>query len=69
MATIKPVPGFDWRKVRWGAPNARRTTRCSYCGAPLNDDDDVPLMLWNAEGWCAEFCEACQCRWWGFDGA
>jgi len=71
MTTLAPKPGFDWRRVRWGAPDARRTDRCSYCGAKLPDDDDddaepfVPLILWNREGWCAEFCAGCQVKWWG----
>jgi hypothetical protein len=69
MTTLAPLPCFDWALVKWGAPNARRTTRCSYCGAQFPDGEDdaefVPLILWNPEGWCAEFCDACQRRWWG----
>jgi hypothetical protein len=68
LTTLAPAPGFDWHKVKWGAPNARRTTRCSYCGTPFpdeEDDDFVPLIMWNSAGWCAEFCEDCQRQWWG----
>ena len=25
----------------------------------------MPLILWNSEGWCAEFCDDCQAQWWG----
>ena len=66
---LQPKPGFDWTAVSWGGPDQVRTDQCSYCEAPLGDpsDDDyeVPLILWNPAGWCAEFCIACQRRWWG----
>jgi hypothetical protein len=69
MTTLAPQPGFDWKRVKWGGPKERRTTRCSYCGEPFPDEEDdpdfVPLILWNSESWCAEFCDACQRRWWG----
>jgi hypothetical protein len=58
--------------VQWGGPDEPRTEHCSYCGAELPDIDDddyeMPLILWNAEGWCAEFCTACQEKWWGIHG-
>jgi hypothetical protein len=66
-ATIKPKPGFDWRRVKWGAPNERRTTTCSYCGAKFPEDDDsdfVPLIMRGERGY-AEFCDNCQATWWG----
>ena len=28
---LEPLPGFDWNKVNWGAPDALRTAVCSYC--------------------------------------
>ncbi|MBO0716438.1 MAG: hypothetical protein J2P55_03755 [Rhizobiales bacterium] len=66
-ATLRPKAGFDWTLINWGAPDQRRTKHCSYCDEPLPLDDDqfVPLILWNAEGWCAEFCDTCQRKWWG----
>ena len=69
-ATLQPRPGFDWNKVNWGGPDQTRTDRCSYCGDPFPDElesDFVPLMLWNREGWAAEFCEHCQAAWWGIE--
>ena len=49
--------------VSWGAPEQRRTEHCSYCDAKLTEEE-VPLIMWNQSGWCAEFCEACTERWW-----
>jgi uncharacterized protein with PIN domain len=71
MSTLKPKPGFDWSRVNWGGPDQRRTDRCSYCDKlfpdPYDDDveDFVPLIMWNKDGWAAEFCEDCQREWWG----
>jgi hypothetical protein len=71
MTTLKPRPGFDWTRVNWGGPNQIRTDRCSYCDKlfpdPYGDGDSdfVPLILWNGEGWAAEFCDDCQRKWWG----
>lgn len=62
---LQPKSGFDWSKVRWGGPRQRRTTRCSYCSNPL-DEETVPLILWKSDGSAAEFCDACQETWWGF---
>jgi hypothetical protein len=63
---LKPRPGFDPMKINWGGPDELRTEVCSYCGDAL-DEDSVPLILWNAEGWCAEFCDHCQATWWGIE--
>ena len=62
---LRPLPGFDWNLVAWGAPDQPRTEICNYCDAPLRDDE-IPLILGNGEGWIAEFCEACQRTHWGF---
>ena len=56
--------GFNWMAVSWGGPDEPRTETCSYCDVELRGDG-LPLVLWNAEGWCAEFCTDCQRRWWG----
>jgi hypothetical protein len=64
VTTLSPRPGFNWTAVSWGGPDEPRTDKCSYCDAPLSEDE-VPLILWNNDGWAAEFCEACQRKWWG----
>ncbi len=61
---FRHADGFNWMAVSWGGPDEPRTGTCSYCDAELRDGG-MPLVLWNAEGWCAEFCEACQRKWWG----
>jgi hypothetical protein len=62
--TLAPRHGFNWQAVSWGGPDEPVAEECSYCDAPI-PDDGVPLILWNEEGWCARFCDACQERWWG----
>jgi hypothetical protein len=62
--SLFPAEGFIWQAVSWGGPDERVSDICSYCDAPIADDD-VPLILWNDVGWCARFCDACQRRWWG----
>jgi hypothetical protein len=46
-----------------------RTASCSYCGDPFpteeQDPEFVPLILWNDDGWTAEFCDHCQATWFG----
>lgn len=52
-----------------GGPDEPPAEDCSYCDAPLGNEDDpdyeIPLILWRAGGWCARFCIDCQRRWWG----
>lgn len=55
---LKPVEGFDWTKLNWGRPDSVRSVLCSYCCAVLTEDE-VPLILSNAEGWTVQFCEKC----------
>ena len=64
MTRLQPSAGFDWSAVSWGGPDELVSETCSYCDAPIAEDD-FPLMLWNRDGWCARFCAACQSRWWG----
>lgn len=67
MSSLAPKPGFDWTKVTWTGPYALvEWETCSYCGGAM-DEEDVPLRLWNDEGWAAVFCETCMQRWWGFE--
>ena len=64
---LRPRPGFIPLAVNWGGPEERRTDRCSYCGDPFPEDgsDFVPLIVWRADGWVAEFCDHCQAAWFG----
>jgi len=66
MTTLRPRPGFDPLRINWGAPDQTRTDRCSYCDVPFGAED-CPLMLWNNDGWCAEFCDACAGKIFGMD--
>ncbi len=55
--------------VNWGGPDETRTQHCSYCGdafpTEYEDPEFVPLILWNGDGWAAEFCDHCQATWFG----
>lgn len=64
MTTLSPRPGFNWSAISWGGPDEPQSDQCSYCGDEI-PEDDVPLRLWNKDGWAAQFCDACQERWWG----
>jgi hypothetical protein len=64
MAAMAWPTTLDPMRVNWGAPDQARTEHCSYCG-DLLDPDSVPLILWDARGWCAEFCDHCQAMHWG----
>lgn len=61
---MTPAAGFNWMRVSWGGPDERVAETCSYCDAQL-EDEEVPLIIWNANGWCARFCHHCQRTWWG----
>ena len=67
--TLRALPGFNWMNVAWGGPDETRALVCSYCGDKLpteeEDPEFVPLILWNADGWCAEFCDHCATTWFG----
>ena len=66
--TLEPRPGFNWTAVSWGGPDEPPSDKCSYCGDEL-PEDSVPLMMWNKDGWAAQFCDTCQVRWWGLESA
>ncbi len=55
VGTVAP---FDWNRVSWSGPKQRAPTHCAYCEAKLADDA-IPATIWNAEGWCAAFCDPC----------
>lgn len=47
---------FDWSRVTWGRPDSVPTAICSYCHGAL---PDVPLVLWNAQGWSIRLYDEC----------
>jgi hypothetical protein len=61
---LRPRPRFPWDAVSWGGPDEPPADDCSLCDAPIAEDD-VPLIIWTEDAWCARFCDACQRRWWG----
>ena len=63
---LKPKAGFDWRKVTWGRPDSPPSALCSYCSAVI-PERSVPLIMWKPDGHAAQFCLACQRRWWGVE--
>jgi hypothetical protein len=65
VATLEPLPGFDWNHVTWGLPDSPRSALCSYCSAGI-PESAVPLILWADDGRACQFCDACMVRWWGF---
>jgi hypothetical protein len=67
MTGISPTRDFDWLAVSWGGPDEVVTGECSYCDAPLGEEE-MPLILWNDAGWAARFCTVCQQRYWGLKG-
>jgi hypothetical protein len=63
---FRPRKGFDWSKLTWGRPDSPPSVLCSYCSAVI-PEDDVPLILSNAEGWSVRFCQKCMVEMWGFE--
>jgi hypothetical protein len=64
--SLKPSAGFDWSHVTWGRPDSPRSVLCSYCSASLGDES-VPLVMWKDDGHAAQFCDACQRKWFGLE--
>jgi hypothetical protein len=62
--SLKPKKAFDWNKLTWGRPDSVPSKLCSYCSAVI-PEDDVPLIMSNAEGWTVRFCEKCMEDIWG----
>jgi hypothetical protein len=50
--------------VNWGRPDSPPSALCSYCSAVI-PEDSVPLIMWQADGHAAQFCDECQAKWWG----
>jgi hypothetical protein len=46
-----------WDRVVWSKPQSPRPSLCSLCFGGV---EDVPLMLWKADGSCAQFCRECE---------
>ena len=63
---FRPRKGFQWNRLTWGRPDSVPSALCSYCSAVI-PEDDVPLILSNAEGWTVRFCHKCMKEQWGFD--
>jgi hypothetical protein len=66
-ATLKPKKAFDWNRLTWGRPDSVPSKLCSYCSAVI-PEDDVPLIMSNAEGWTVRFCDKCMEDIWGLKG-
>jgi len=54
--TLRFRESFDWSRVTWGRPDSVPTAICSYCHGAL---PEVPVILWNAEGWTIRLCDGC----------
>jgi hypothetical protein len=61
-AKLRFRDGFDWKRVAWGRPDSPVRDLCAYCHGKL---PEVPLMLWNDEGYCISFCDDCVEKWIG----
>jgi hypothetical protein len=57
MATLRLKDDIA-RKLVWSAPDSKIAPFCSVCQAHI-PDDDVPLMMWNDQGACVQFCDDC----------
>ena len=49
---------LDSPAIHWKGPNQTPPDRCSFCDAPIGQDD-TPLSMWTTDGFCASFCDAC----------
>ena len=63
---LKANAGFDPERITWGRPDSVPSVLCSYCSAALDEDNEVPLIMWNQGGYAARFCERCMVTWFGF---
>ncbi len=53
---------FDPTLLSWGGPDELPADQCSICDAPF-DEDEVPLIMWREDGWCARLCDCCIAMW------
>lgn len=42
--------------ISWGRPDSPRRALCAICHGAL---PEVPLMMWDESGRCAQFCDDC----------
>ena len=62
---LTPSDDFRWSKVLWDHPDEPVSGDvCSYCRNDI-DEDDIPLQVWTKDKWGAQFCDACQEKYFG----
>ncbi len=61
---LRPAPGFDPLRLRWGGPEEPQSDECSYCDEAIAEDS-CPLRMWRDDGWAVVFCDDCAERWFG----
>lgn len=54
---LKFKPGIAER-LTWSRPDSHIIPFCSLCFQHI-PEDSVPLMVWNREGACVQFCDDC----------
>jgi hypothetical protein len=61
MATLRLKPSFDPKRLTWSRPDSRIAPFCSICSAhmPEDEDDPIPVMMWDDKGACVHFCQKC----------
>lgn len=60
MTHLQFKRGFDPAKVIWSRPESRILPLCSYADCLKRiPEDSVPLMMWNNQGGCVQFCDEC----------
>jgi hypothetical protein len=62
---LAPKAGFDWAKLAWGRPDSPPSVLCSYCSTSLGERD-IPMRMWNPEGYTVALCGKCATEWFGF---
>ena len=55
-------PEFNPLLLSWGGPDEPAAEQCSICEAPIAAED-VPLIMWRADGWCVRLCNSCTHQW------
>jgi hypothetical protein len=62
MAKLTFRDGFEPMRLNWGGPDESVSDKCSYCDAPIAEDD-IPLRMWRDDGWAIVLCDDCAARW------
>ncbi len=55
---MKAKEGFDWSLVKWTGPDDVVSDTCSYCSAPI-PENDIPLRMWAEDHSACVFCDDC----------